>query len=59
MDSRAGKNAQEICFQSMDGSPSVLAESEVELDSNYPGPCVDHSEARARALAALATLKQT
>ena len=38
--------------------PSVLAESEVELDGNYPGPCVDHSEARARALAALATLKQ-
>ena len=25
---------------------------------DYPGPCVDHSEARARALAALATLKQ-
>jgi deoxyribodipyrimidine photo-lyase len=37
---------------------SVLAESGVSLGENYPDPCVDHSEARARALAALATLKQ-
>jgi len=27
------------------------------LGGNYPEPCVDHSEGRARALAALATLK--
>jgi deoxyribodipyrimidine photo-lyase len=37
---------------------SVLTESGVSLGENYPDPCVDHSEARARALAALATLKQ-
>ena len=43
----------------MDCPSSILSASEVDLDNNYPGPCVDHSEARARALAALATLKQT
>ena len=37
---------------------STLLESGVELGNNYPDPCVDHPEARARALAALATLKQ-
>ena len=37
---------------------STLLESGVKLGDNYPDPCVDHPEARARALAALATLKQ-
>ena len=37
---------------------STLLESGVKLGVNYPDPCVDHPEARARALAALATLKQ-
>ena len=37
---------------------STLLDSGVELGNNYPDPCVDHPEARARALAALATLKQ-
>jgi deoxyribodipyrimidine photo-lyase len=36
---------------------SVLEESGVSLGENYPDPCVEHSEARARALAALASLK--
>ena len=39
------------------GAPqSLLEEHEVKL-GNYPAPCVDHSEARARALEALASLK--
>ena len=52
------KMPKKFVFSPWMAPPSVLAESEVELDGNYPGPCVDHSEARARALAALATLKQ-
>ena len=35
----------------------MLEENGVDLGGNYPEPCVDHSEGRARALAALATLK--
>ena len=37
--------------------PSVLAEAGVILGKTYPRPIVDHAAARARALAALATLR--
>lgn len=37
----------------------VLKEAGVQLGTNYPRPIVDHSEARARALAAFETLKRS
>ncbi|MBX9772363.1 MAG: FAD-binding domain-containing protein, partial [Candidatus Obscuribacterales bacterium] len=36
----------------------VLATAKIKLGTNYPRPIVDHSEARKRALAALATIKK-
>ena len=52
------KVPKKFVFSPWTAPSSVLAESGVSLGENYPDPCVDHSEARARALAALATLKQ-
>jgi len=37
---------------------SILAEARVALGKTYPFPIVDHDQARARALAALATIKR-
>ena len=44
-------------FKPWEAPEQMLKENGVSLGSNYPYPCVDHSEARARALAALASLK--
>ena len=44
-------------FKPWEAPASTLEESGLDLGDNYPEPCVDHSEGRARALAALATLK--
>ena len=44
-------------FKPWEAPASTLEESGLDLGGNYPEPCVDHSEGRARALAALATLK--
>ena len=44
-------------FPGRHSQASTLEESGLDLGGNYPEPCVDHSEGRARALAALATLK--
>ena len=52
------KVPKKFVFSPWTAPSSILSASEVDLGGNYPGPCVDHSEARARALAALATLKQ-
>ena len=52
------KVPKKFVFSPWTAPSSVLSESGVCLGENYPEPCVDHSEARARALAALATLKQ-
>ncbi len=40
-------------------SPEVLAAAGIELGVTYPAPIVDHSAARARALAAYETIKKT
>ena len=45
-------------FRPWETPAEVLSESGMQLDDNYPGPCVDHSHARARALEALASLKK-
>jgi deoxyribodipyrimidine photo-lyase len=39
--------------------PLALAEAGVELGKTYPRPIVDHAKARARALAAFATIRRT
>ena len=44
-------------FRPWEAPSTLLEESEVSLGQNYPFPCVDHGEGRARALAALASLK--
>ena len=44
-------------FKPWEAPASMLEENGIDLGENYPEPCVDHSEARARALAALASLK--
>ena len=44
-------------FKPWEAPASTREECGVDLGGNYPEPCVDHSEGRARALAALATLK--
>ena len=44
-------------FQALGSPPSLLSESGIELDKDYPSPCIDHAFGRQRALAALASLK--
>ena len=44
-------------FRPWEAPIEALSDSGIELNGNYPGPCVDHSHARARALEALASLK--
>ncbi len=44
-------------FRPWEAPADLLESSGVDLGGNYPGPCVDHSDARNRALAALATLR--
>ena len=51
------KLPQKWIYRPWEAPKSLLEEHEVKLGSNYPAPCVDHSEARARALEALASLK--
>ena len=51
------KNFLQVGIQAMEAPASTREECGVDLGGNYPEPCVDHSEGRARALAALATLK--
>jgi deoxyribodipyrimidine photo-lyase len=46
-------------FRPWEAPPELLNEHAVELGVNYPNPCVDHSEARARALQALSSLKDS
>ncbi|MBC8349579.1 MAG: deoxyribodipyrimidine photo-lyase [Verrucomicrobia bacterium] len=43
-------------FKPWEAPTIVLSQSNVTLGQNYPQPCVDHPQARARALEALATL---
>ena len=44
-------------FRPWEAPADLLQSCGVELGNNYPKPCVNHSEARSRALAALASLK--
>jgi deoxyribodipyrimidine photo-lyase len=44
-------------FRPWEAPAAILEENDVDLGNNYPEPCVDHAEARARALSALASLK--
>ena len=44
-------------FRPWEASAAMREDTGVDLGGNYPEPCVDHSAGRARALAALATLK--
>ena len=44
-------------FRPWEAPSDLLKTCGVELGNNYPKPCVNHSEARSRALAALASLK--
>ena len=44
-------------FRPWEAPPSLLSESGIELDKDYPSPCIDHAYGRQRALAALASLK--
>ena len=46
-------------FRPWDAPPEFLSEHKLELGVNYPTPCVDHFEARARALQALSSLKDS
>ena len=46
-------------FKPWEAPPDLLLVSDVFLGNNYPFPCVDHKEGRARALEALASLKQS
>jgi deoxyribodipyrimidine photo-lyase len=44
-------------FRPWEAPADVLHASGLELGKSYPEPCIDHTEGRTRALAALATLK--
>ena len=44
-------------FRPWEATCESLEGLDLELGKNYPHPCVDHSEARARALQALSSLK--
>ena len=44
-------------FRPWEAPADVLQASGLELGKSYPEPCIDHTEGRTRALAALATLK--
>ena len=44
-------------FRPWEAPAEILETHGVDLGGNYPEPCIDHSEGRTRALAALATLK--
>ena len=46
-------------FKPWEAPPDLLLVSDVFLGTNYPHPCVDHKEGRARALAALASIKES
>ena len=46
-------------FRPWDAPSELLNEHQLELGVNYPNPCVDHFEARARALQALSSLKDS
>jgi deoxyribodipyrimidine photo-lyase len=43
-------------FKPWETPSDILSEQNITLGQNYPNPCVNHAEARARALEALATL---
>ena len=43
-------------FKPWETPSNILSEQNITLGQNYPNPCVNHAEARARALEALATL---
>ena len=43
-------------FKPWEAPTSILSEQNIVLGQNYPHPCVNHSEARSRALDALSTL---
>ena len=44
-------------FRPWEAPADILESSGLDLGDNYPEPCIDHTEGRTRALAALATLK--
>jgi deoxyribodipyrimidine photo-lyase len=46
-------------FKPWEAPPDLLLVSDVFLGNNYPHPCVDHKEGRARALEALASIKES
>ena len=46
-------------FRPWEAPSELLSEHDLELGGNYPNPCVDHFEARARALQALSSLKDS
>lgn len=46
-------------FRPWEAPSDLLSEHDLELGGNYPNPCVDHFEARARALQALSSLKDS
>lgn len=45
-------------FKPWEAPPDLLLVSDVFLGNNYPHPCIDHKEGRARALAALSSIKE-
>ena len=46
-------------FRPWEAPSDLLSEHDLELGGNYPNPCVDHFEARARALQALSSFKDS
>ena len=46
-------------FRPWEAPSDLLSVHDLELGGNYPNPCVDHFEARARALQALSSLKDS
>lgn len=46
-------------FKPWEAPPDLLLVSDVFLGNNYPHPCVDHKEGRARALSALSSIKES
>ena len=50
--------ADKWIFKPWEAPPDLLLVSDVFLGNNYPHPCIDHKEGRARALAALSSIKE-
>jgi deoxyribodipyrimidine photo-lyase len=52
-----GSLPDSLIHQQWSASPLELASAGVELGKNYPRPIIDHSDGRARALAAYAKVR--